>query len=116
MNQEIYIDGSGFNGFKCKYSVAFDDGRTIIEKFNNKRTNNEMEYEALIRALQECKEKAVIYTDSQLVLNQVMGKWKIKQNHLFGLVTQAKQLLDKKHANIQWIPREQNKPGHLLEK
>ena len=116
MNQEIYIDGSGWNGFESRYAIAINNDVCIVKKFNEEKSNNVMEYEALISALDICTQYSVIYTDSQLVVNQVNGKWKIKQNHLYSLVQSAKSLLNDKKAKIIWIPREQNKAGYLLEK
>lgn len=112
---KIYIDGSGFNGRESKYAVVFEDGKIIKEKFTEKRTNNEMEYEALIRALQFAEKGDIIYTDSQLVVGQVMKGWRITKEHLFPLAMKAKKLRNEKHIPIIWIPRKENLAGNILE-
>lgn len=112
---KIYIDGSGFNGQESKFCVVFEDGKSIIKKFNIDKTNNEMEYEALIYALQECKKNSIVYSDSQLVINQVQGNWKVKQQHLLPLMLKAHTLLVEKDIKLEYIPRDKNLAGNLLE-
>jgi len=114
---KIWIDGSGWNGRESKFCVAFEDGRVKKEILKEKRTNNEMEYMALIYALENCKEGDEIYTDSQLVAGQVTKGWRVTKEHLFPLVMRAKKLLkEKRELKIIWIPRESNYAGHMLEK
>lgn len=112
----IYIDGSGFNGTKSRYAIAFENGNTIIEEIKEKKTNNQMEYAALIRALEECSEGDHIYTDSQLLVGQVVKGWKCTKQHLFPLMMKAKKLVEEKKVKLRWVNRKDNLAGNLLEK
>lgn len=113
---KIWIDGSGWNGRESKYAIAFEDGNSIVKRFKEKKTNNEMEYEALLRALDYAKDGDTILTDSSLVVNQMSGKWKIKKQHIFRLVMRSKAKIGNKKISIEWTPRDKNLAGALLEK
>jgi len=113
---KIWIDGSGWNGKESKYCVAFENGKVIKEIIKEKKTSNVMEYMALIKALEVCNEKDEIFTDSQLVVNQISGKYKIKKEHLFPFVMKARKLLKEKSCSLAWISRKENFAGNLLEK
>lgn len=113
---KIWIDGSGWNGKESKYAIVFEDGNSIAEQFKERKTNNEMEYMALLRALDFAKDGDTILTDSKLVMNQMNGRWKIKKQHIFKLVMQAKAKMMGKKITIEWTPREKNLAGALLEK
>lgn len=112
---KIYCDGSGWNGKLCRIAIVSEKGKEIIEPTFNKRTNNEMEYKAVIRALEEAQPHDEIYTDSALVVNQILGKYKVRSLHLLPLRDHARSLSSKKHIPIKWIPREENKAGILIE-
>ena len=112
---KIYIDGSGFNGEESKYVIAFEDGRLIKKQIKENKTSNEMEYEALLRALEEAKEKDEIYTDSQLLERQICGKYKVKAENLFPLFMKARKLIEGKKVTLKWVPRDKNYAGNILE-
>ncbi len=113
---KIWVDGSGWNGKESKYCVAFEDGKVIKEIIKEEKTNNVMEYMALIKSLEVCNEEDEIFTDSKLVVEQVMERWKIKKEHLFPFVMKARKLLKEKNCSLTWVSREENVAGHLLEK
>jgi len=53
-------------------------------------TNNQAEYKAIIMVLQDIEEdNLVIYSDSQLVVNQLNHKWNINEDHLRELATKV---------------------------
>lgn len=114
----IWCDGSGFNGERSGYAIACDDGsEPVIVWEPIDKTNNEREYEAVLTALRDIASKGdQILTDSQLVVNQVNGKWKLKEPKLFSLCVQCKKLLAEKKCTLKWIGRNDNMAGHLLEK
>src|SRR3990167_10124972 len=112
---EIFVDGSGFNGYESKFCVVFADGKSEIKTFKTNKTNNEMEYGAVIYALEKCDINSIIHTDSQLVIHQVLGDWKVKQPHLLLLRVMALNLIRKKNATLMYIPRDKNLAGNLLE-
>jgi len=117
---KIYVDGSGWNGKESKAIVVNE--KKIISKIvtSEKRTNNEMEYKALIEALKYVMDNkvkdAIICTDSQLVVGHTTKNWRVKAENLYPLVQHAIKLIEVTNAKIKWIPREENKAGHLLEK
>lgn len=111
-----YVDGSGFNGSESKFCAANENGESFVQKFNSNRSNNEMEYEALLCALNKCSKGDLIYSDSQLVINQVLGNWKTKKNHLFPLMLRAHTLLVEKDVKLEYLQRDKNLAGNLLEK
>lgn len=83
------------------------------------KTNNEAEYLALIAGLELAAAKGVtdldIFLDTQLVVSQVKGEWKIKSDHLRHLAVRARNLL--KHFDsfeISQVPREENSDADKL--
>jgi ribonuclease HI len=110
----IWIDGAGWNGKISKYAIVSRAGKTV-RTVKEKKTNNEMEYHALLKALETCKKGDEILTDSQLVVGQTTKGWKIKKEHLRPLVEKAKKLIAKKNVRILWVPRSENSAGKLLE-
>ena len=112
---KIWIDGSGWNGRESKFAVVFEDGRVVQETTKEKKTNNVMEYESLIKALESCKEGDEIFTDSQLLVGHVLGGWKVRKKHLLPYVEKAQALVKEKKVKLIWIPREENKAGKLFE-
>lgn len=59
-------------------------------------TNNVAEYKALIKALElaarHTQKEVNIFMDSELVIRQVIGQYKIKKSHLVPLFQKAKKL------------------------
>jgi len=120
----INIDGGsrgnpGPSAFAC---VFFVDGKEYksYSEFLGKKTNNEAEYAGLIFALQKAKalfgkDKAKtinleILSDSELLVNQMSGKYKIKEPHIQKLFLLAWNLkIDFANVSFRAIPREQNK-------
>lgn len=87
-------------------------------------TNNTAEYQAVIHSLTWIKQNLVqnppttlsFYLDSNLVVNQVLGVYKIKEPHLQNLASQIHTLL--KDLKVQYtfthIPRAQNSVADKL--
>ena len=75
-------------------------------------TNNVAEYEAVLQALRWAKENHFIScrfrTDSQLVVNQIRGLWRLNAEHLKGMNSEARELLAITKSTIEWVPKEQN--------
>jgi len=90
-----------------------------VSKYIGETTNNVAEYKALISGIQESIKlgynEASIYCDSQLVVEQVKGNYKVKQPHLKPLREQTVTLLQAlKDYSIEHIPRAQNKNADNL--
>lgn len=82
-------------------------------------TNNVAEYKALIEGLKKALslnvEEIEIFSDSQLVVKQLKGEYKVKKKHLKPLFAEAKKLLKNfKKATIFHIERHQNKEADTL--
>lgn len=91
------------------------------------RTNNEAEYEAVIFALSKLKQllgkklsektEVEIRTDSELLFNQIYGKYKILGEKIQKFFLEVWNLkLDFKSVNFKLIKREQNKEADKLVK
>ena len=70
-----------------------------VVKLKYNTTNNAAEYEALLTglklAIEVRAEHLKIYSDSQLVVNQVKGMYQVKDPSIVKYVQKAKQLLKK---------------------
>ncbi len=120
----LYTDGGARNnpgpaatGFLIKNSAG-----EILKKggtFLGVATNNEAEYQALIEGLQAAKEfkpsHLDCFLDSSLAVNQLNGRFKIKESRLRKLVLEAK-TLEQKFASVRYqhVPREKNKEADTL--
>jgi len=126
----IYIDGGsrGNPGHAALGVLFLDEKRGIIKKYSQylgKKTNNEAEYEALIFALRKTKalfgkEKIKnmpleIKSDSELLVKQMNGEYKIKNPEIQQLFLKAwNSKIDFKNLKISLIPREENKEADKL--
>lgn len=97
------------------------DGTVIAERAEalGVSTNNEAEYKALIAGLELALERGVtsieVRMDSQLVVSQVKGEWKIKVEHLRPLAVSARALLGRfEEARLTHVPRERNREADKL--
>lgn len=82
-------------------------------------TNNVAEYSALIAGLELALEHGVsdidIRMDSELVVSQVKGEWKIKNDRLRQLAVTARSLMSRfDKAAISHVPRERNADADRL--
>ncbi len=99
----------------CGAVVCDENGVVLkkLKKYLGVTTNNQAEYQALILALKAAKklkpEKITCYMDSKLVVEQVLGRWKVKKIELKPHVEWIKMFV-LKHPNTRFlhIPREKN--------
>jgi len=96
------------------FSLEYEDRTTVsLVKKLGVVTNNEAEYVGLIDLLHYALEHGVkrirVYGDSQLIINQTLGKWKVKHADLKPLAEEAKSLAAQfEKFDLVWIPREDN--------
>ena len=119
-----YIDGgSRGNPGIAGYGVAIQDenGAPVASLSENLgiRTNNFAEYSALIGALQYALANGFdavrAYADSELMVRQIIGVYKVKSPDLKPLFREAKSLISKlKSFSIHHVPREQNREADRL--
>ncbi|MEV4625523.1 bifunctional RNase H/acid phosphatase [Micromonospora sp. NPDC049523] len=82
-------------------------------------TNNVAEYRGLIAGLEAAVELGAaeidVRMDSKLVVEQMSGRWQIKNHGLRPLAAQAATLVRKfESVRYQWIPRDQNRHADAL--
>ena len=103
--------------------VAIEDekGNTAVSvsSYIGRATNNQAEYRALMVGLEEAarlKARHIdIKSDSELLVRQLRGSYKVRHDNLKPLFQQAKQLLTNfKSFTITHIPRNQNSAADAL--
>lgn len=97
------------------------DGETVAEcsEYIGRETNNVAEYSALILGLKKALElgftEVEVRMDSELVVKQVKGDYKVKNETLEGFYMEAIFLAGKfKRFKISHVHREQNKEADKL--
>ncbi len=111
----VYCDGgclgNGTTGSEAYGSVAFPGEYPEQYEYGIGRTNNEAEYLALIDALEGVRARGLkdvkVLMDSQLVVEQVSGRWRVHKVHLRPLHQEACGLLRETGARVEWAPREE---------
>ena len=124
MRAVIHTDGasSGNPGPSGVGAVVKFKGKThkIAEPIGI-ATNNIAEYTSLLKALELALElgarEAEVYMDSELVVRQMKGQYKVKNEGLKPLYKRAHKLSSKfKEFSISHVPREENKEADRLSK
>ena len=82
-------------------------------------TNNVAEYRALVAALEAAREfparRVRIRADSQLIVRQLEGRYRVKQAHLRPYYERARELLSEyEDVELTHVPREQNTEADAL--
>ncbi len=71
--------------------------------------NNQAEYEAVLIALMLCwaagLEDPIIYSDSNLVVNQINGEWDCKNEDLIPLLLSVREIQEVYRFRIRHVPR-----------
>lgn len=122
---EIYIDGAADRHSRTAGigGVIYRNGEELIT-FSEQlpgATNNEAEYQALVYALNLARKLKLydlkIYSDSELIVRQINGSYKVKNERMKRYHTQALKLLSKMNSwSIRHIPRTQNQVADRLSK
>ena len=126
----VYTDGGsrGNPGPSALGAVLVDEKGSILEKYGQvlgTMTNNQAEYQAVIFALKKVKalfgakvvEKMAIEirSDSELLISQLQGKFKILDEEIQKLFIAVWNLkIDFKKVEFIQIPREQNREADWL--
>lgn len=120
----IYTDGaSRGNPGEAGVGVIIynNDGEELYEisEYIGQATNNIAEYTALLRGLDGAllfgTEKVNVFADSELMVKQMNGQYKVKNENLIPLYNEAKKKL-KQFAQYTFnhVPREKNKRADKL--
>ncbi len=123
MRGRLFFDGAskgnpGPSGYG--FVLELEDGRRIEGKgFLGKTTNNVAEYSGLIeglkRALSEGVSHIEVLADSQLVVKQLSGEYRVRAPHLKELHQRAMALLQRfKSFRIFFVGREANREADRL--
>lgn len=127
---QVYIDGAsrgnpGKAGAGAYLRSTDNDFECRLKKYLAKMTNNQAEYSALIMAFEyiaankesfaDCK-NIMVYSDSELLVRQMTGLYKIKSPNLIKMHIDAHRLMDRMKIKIsfQHIPREKNREADGL--
>ncbi|MBZ0159429.1 ribonuclease HI family protein [Candidatus Methylomirabilis sp.] len=124
----IHIDGAARgNPGPAGIGVMVNSGNGLLRRdfyrYIGKATNNVAEYEALLLALREAKElqPAVveIRSDSQLLVRQIQGRYRVRHPRLAVLYAQALNLIHQLSAvgcrlSIEHVGRELNRQADAL--
>jgi ribonuclease HI len=128
MDYQIIFDGGSKNNGSPdaegygSYQLSVTGKREINRlQFPAGTTNNEAEYKSLIAALEDLLRRIQranraagdftleIRGDSALVINQVQGTWRTKQQHLRPLRDRAQSIVALfKEVKFAWQPREES--------
>jgi ribonuclease HI len=117
MRVEVFTDGAsrGNPGHAGIGVVIFKDGENIlqIKDYIGETTNNVAEYTALKRALVECKSigarEIKVYMDSELVVRQISGQYKVKNENLRIIFNEVKELMTGfSSVEASYVPRKDN--------
>jgi ribonuclease HI len=116
---KLYTDGGSRGNpgdSACAYVIcSLDD--MVVEKagaYLGMATNNQAEYYGFVRGLERARDlginRVTLFSDSQLVVNQMTGLYKVKNQELAPLHQQAKALAASfEKINFTYVPRELNK-------
>jgi ribonuclease HI len=119
----VNIDGAARgNPGPAGAGVVIWRGNKVFEEFCEylgKATNNQAEYRALVLALRRARElgarKVAVRSDSELLVKQLLGEYRVKNPELKVLFQQVQDLKRGfKNFTIQHVPREDNREADRL--
>jgi ribonuclease HI len=116
---KLYTDGGSRGNpgdSACAFVICNMDG-TVVEKsgyYMGMATNNQAEYYGFKKGLERARElgidKVQLYSDSQLVVNQMNGFYKVRNQELAPLHQDVTQLANSfEKVTFTYVPRELNK-------
>ena len=121
---KIFTDGAsrGNPGPAAIGIVFYDANDTIVGDHKESlgdQTNNYAEYMAVIRALELCTQHPVdkidFYCDSQLLVKQMLGEYKVKAPQIKPLYLKTRELTQKfEFVGFHHVRREFNKEADAL--
>lgn len=100
--------------------IQDEDGKTVkrISEYIGEATNNQAEYRAVIRAMEEAEsllksgmtiEELEFYLDSELVVEQLNRRYKVKNKELAPLFVKIYNMtMGFKKVSFNYVPRTQN--------
>ncbi len=121
----IYSDGAarGNPGPAGAGAVLTDASGKVVGEvcryLGDGMTNNQAEYNALLLALKEAEKRGAtrvsVFADSELMVKQIMGEYKVKNEGIKPLHAEAVSILRRFGGySIAYVPREKNKRADKL--
>ncbi len=124
MKATMFADGGsrGNPGPAASGAVLFDEAGAVLREvgtFLGVATNNVAEWTGLLTGLEAALELGVddlaVRLDSELVVKQISGAYRVKNEGLIPLHAKAKVLLRKfAHVDVKHVPRKQNAAADAL--
>jgi ribonuclease HI len=124
VHARLHTDGGARgNPGPAGIGVVLEDGDgTVVEEVAEPlgaTTNNVAEYTALIRGLELAARHGAstldVYVDSELLVQQLSGRWKIRNDRLRALAVRASELLGRfERATITHVRRDHNARADAL--
>ena len=121
---KIYSDGAsrGNPGEAAAAALIYDQDDNLLEEHSSylgKTTNNIAEYRALLLGLRRARElgarEVEVFADSQLIIRQMRGEYRVKHQALKPLFLQARELAAAfARVEFNFIPRAKNKRADAL--
>lgn len=120
----LHVDGAsrgnpGEAGFGVH--VCAPDGSELAGLYGylGRATNNVAEYQALLHGLRFALERGArevdVFSDSELLVRQLAGRYRVKNPGLQPLFREAQSLLARfERARVSHVPREQNREADAL--
>jgi len=119
-----YTDGGARgNPGPAAYGVVImtPDGRVVeeLQKYLGETTNNVAEYQGLLAALEYALahhvEKVKVFSDSELLVRQILKQYKVKSGGLRPLYDRAQEMIARLPAfRIQHVRRKENREADRL--
>ncbi len=120
----LYTDGAcrgtpGSGGIGVVFKDEKGNVLGTLKKYIGSCTNNEAEYQALIAGLKEAVRHGYsrlhIFMDSELVVKQINGDYRVKSKHLFKYILEVRSLLSSFYTyKVIHINRNENKMADQL--
>src|SRR5258706_989746 len=123
----IHTDGgSRGNPGPASSDFVVEDGLKVLHtgsKFLGRTTNNHAEYSGVVIALDWLKNqeklisrKIIFYLDSELIVRQLNGVYKVKDENLQTLHQEIKKIIKETYLDVSFknVPRERNKVADSL--
>lgn len=120
----LYIDGAARgNPGKAGIGIVLKDKRDkVVEEvgqYIGETTNNVAEYRALLEGLKRVLARGAkvveIFSDSELLVRQINGRYRVKSQSLLPIYMEAMKLLNGlTHWKIAHVPREHNSRADTL--
>ena len=121
---EIFVDGSSRGNpgrAGCGVVIRDQEGTILLEEgFHlGEMTNNGAEYNGLVIALEEAlllkADSVTVYSDSELLVRQMNGQYRVKHPQLRILYQRAVRLSQGfASCRIEYVPRERNEAADRL--